>query len=219
MTPSVSEFDLPSLVKILVAEDEPMSQRMIEAQLAMDGYEVTVASDGEAALQIMNGDDPPSIAVIDWMMPKISGLELCQLIRKIPGCEASFLILLTAKDRQEDMILGLNSGADDYITKPFEFEELRARIQVGERVLSLQKNLSKRVVELERALDQVKHLEGLLPICLYCKKIRDSKNYWQQVENYIAERTSAKFSHSVCPECYDSIVKPELEEFIRTQTD
>ena len=192
---------------------------MIEAQLAMDGYEVTVASDGEAALEILKGDSPPSIAIIDWMMPGISGLELCEMIRKIPEREAMYLILLTAKDRQEDMILGLKSGADDYITKPFEFEELKARIQVGERVLQLQRNLASRVSELETALAQVRHLEGLLPICLYCKKIRNSDDYWQQVENYIAERTSAKFSHSVCPDCYDSIVKPELEDFIKTQTD
>lgn len=105
---------------------------------------------------------------------------------------------------------GLDAGADDYIIKPFNREELRARVKVGVRILDLQNNLAGRVSELERAMAGVKQLQGLLPICCYCKKIRDDQNYWQQVEGYISRHSEAQFSHGVCPDCFEKIVKPEL---------
>ena len=89
-------------------------------------------------------------------------------------------------------------------------EELRARVQVGERVVELQRRLAERVRELEAALADVKHLSGLLPICAYCKKIRNDQNYWQQVESYVAEHSEAQFSHGICPGCYETVVKTEL---------
>ena len=197
-------------MKILIAEDDPVSRRLLEARLAKWGYEVIATRDGDEAWQAMSAPDGPQLAVLDWMMPLRSGVDVCRLARENPATKHHHLILLTARDSREDIVCGLNAGADDYITKPFDVEELRARIRVGQRIVELQKNLSDRVRELESALNQVRQLQGLLPICLYCKKIRNDRNYWQQVESYIMEHTMARFSHGICPECYEKVVKPEL---------
>ncbi|MDB5390675.1 MAG: copR, partial [Planctomycetaceae bacterium] len=101
---------------------------------------------------------------------------------------------------------------DDYLTKPFNQRELQARLQVGLRTLALQKNLTDRVSELEEALSRVRQLQGLLPICCYCKKIRDDQNYWQQVDVYLSTRTDARFSHGICPQCMEAVVLKELEQ-------
>ena len=110
-----------------------------------------------------------------------------------------------AREARGDLVTGLNAGADDYVTKPFDPEELRARVQVGVRILTLQKNLAERVEELQAALSNVKQLRGLLPICSYCKRIRGDDQYWQQLEGYIAEHSDAQFSHGICPTCYATI--------------
>ena len=104
-----------------------------------------------------------------------------------------------SKLEKDNVVIGLESGANDYIRKPFDQEELHARVRVGERVLELQFKLAKRVKELEDPLSQIKTLQGLIPICSYCKKIRDDQNYWQQLESYISQHSQAVFSHGICP--------------------
>lgn len=198
-------------MRILIAEDDAVSRRVLEATLTKWGYEVVVTTDGQQALEALKQPDAPSLAVLDWMMPGLDGSEVCRRVREVAGNRLLYVLLLTAKDRKEDIVEGLTAGADDYVVKPFDRAELKARLNVGERILQLQAELAARVKELELALSKVNLLQGLLPICCYCKKIRDDQNYWQQIEGYINERTGSEFSHSVCPDCYQRVVLPELE--------
>ena len=199
-------------MRILIAEDDAVSRHLLEATLTKWGYEVISATDGLQALGVMSQPDAPSLAVLDWMMPGLDGAEVCRRARSLGTDRLLYIILLTAKGRKEDIVQGLTAGADDYIIKPFDRSELKARINVGERILRLQAELAARVKELELALANVKLLQGLLPICCYCKKIRNDQNYWQQVDTYIADHSEAQFTHGICPECRDKIVKPELEQ-------
>lgn len=199
--------------RVLIAEDDPTSRRLLQVTLEKWGFRVEVCCDGHEAWQALQCDEAPQLAILDWMMPGIDGVEICRRLRALPQQRVCYAILLTAKDQKQDLAEGLGSGADDYIVKPFDPRELRARLQVGLRLLSLQQALAGRVLELEEALTQVKLLQGLLPICSYCKNIRDDNNYWQQIESYVAAHSEAQFSHSICPTCYERVVKPELESF------
>ena len=196
---------------ILIAEDDPLAQRVVKDELSSHGYDVLTSADGREAWQIMSRDDGPAIAVLDWMLPSIEGIDVCRMVRKERKADPIYIILLTAKGKREEIIEGLQAGADDYVTKPFDVEELFARVQVGQRILGLQHALADRVAELEASMSREKHLRGLLPMCSYCKKVRDDDNYWQQVEQYISKHSDAEFSHGVCPECYESIVKPQID--------
>lgn len=199
-------------MKVLIAEDDPLSRRLLEATLSKFGYEVVLAADGAEAWAILQSQDAPSLAILDWMMPEIDGVEICRRVRNLPTATPPYLMLLTAKGEKTDVVVGLDAGANDYLTKPFDRSELRARIKVGVHVLELQNALAGRVRELEDALSQVKQLQGLLPICSYCKKVRDEKNYWQRVEGYLSEHSQVVFSHGICPDCYTAVVQPQLDE-------
>ena len=199
-------------MSILIAEDDAVSRRLLEATLQRWKYDVIVTGDGLAALHALTGPAPPRLAILDWMMPELDGPDVCRRLRAAPSATAPYLILLTAKGDKRDIADGLDAGADDYITKPFDMSELRARLRVGERMLALQQSLANKIAELQTALDQVQKLEGLLPICSYCKRIRDDGNYWQAVETYICSHTAARFSHGICPDCMHAIVEPQLAE-------
>jgi CheY-like chemotaxis protein len=196
---------------VLIAEDEPVSRRLLEARLKKWGYDVAVASDGQQAWQMLQNEDAPRLVILDWMMPRMSGLEVCREIRGSSRLNPVYIIFVTGRDCREDIIEGLEAGANDYITKPFDHDELHVRIRVGERVLELQRLLADRVKELEAALSKVRQLQGLLPICCYCKKIRNDQDYWEKVETYITHRSDAEFSHGICPECYKTVVEREVE--------
>ncbi len=202
-------------MSILIAEDDLISRRTLEATLKKWGHQVVVAEDGAAAWRILETPDHPLLAILDWMMPGMDGPELCRRIRATEGCRGTYVILLTARTEHRDLVAGLDSGADDYMVKPFEREELRARVNVGLRVLALQKTLQARVRELEEALLRVRQLQGLLPICCYCKRIRDDDNYWQRVEEYVSAHSDAQFSHAICPECFETVVKEQMAEHQR----
>lgn len=201
-------------MRILIAEDDAVSRRLLETLLTRWGYEVVAAADGDAAWQLLQQDDAPRLAILDWMMPGMGGLEICQKVRELGRPAPIYLILLTARTGSEDVVQGLETGANDYVTKPFRREELRARVRVGVRMVELQASLAERVQELEQAMARVRQLQGLLPICSYCKRIRTDQNYWQQVESYISEHSEAVFSHSVCPECFKKFVTPQLNKLV-----
>jgi CheY-like chemotaxis protein len=189
---------------------------LLETFLSRWGFDVLAVADGEAAQEALQRQDAPQLVMLDWMMPGRSGIDVCRWIRARPRPVPTYVIFLTSRGSSEDVVEGLEAGADDYICKPFNSEELRARIRNGARLLDLQSKLHDRVQQLEEALASVKQLQGLLPICSYCKKIRNDDNYWQQVENYISEHSGATFSHSICPSCYERQVKPQMEKRQRT---
>lgn len=189
--------------RILIAEDEPVSRRLLERSLEQWGYSPVVCVNGAEAWATLQQPDAPRVAVLDWMMPDMDGLEVCRAVRAADFPIQPYLILLTARASREDVICGLQAGADDYLTKPVDRGELEVRLQVAARVVSLQARLAERVVELETALRKVRQLQGLLPICSYCKRIRDDQNYWSQVETYLAEHSEVQFSHGICPNCLE----------------
>ncbi len=185
---------------------------MLETTLSKWGYTTIVARDGELALHALQKDDAPQLVILDWMMPNMDGIELCKKLRENPEKQSTYIILLTAKSDKKDVVMGLDMGADDYITKPFDRNELRARVRVGARIIELQQSLADRIAQLEDALANVKQLQGILPICSHCKKVRDDQNYWQQVEAYISTHTDAQFSHGICPDCFEQITKTQIDE-------
>ena len=128
-------------MKILIAEDDPVSRRLLEAFLSKWGYDVVVTCDGREAWEVLNEADAPSLVVSDWMMPKVDGLELCRKIREMQRSSYTYFIILTAKERKEDVIQGLEAGADDFLIKPFHQEELKYRVQIGKRIIELEQRI------------------------------------------------------------------------------
>ena len=201
-------------MRILVAEDDPVTRKLLETTLGRLGWDVITAADGTEAwriLETLEGKAAPELLLLDWMMPGFDGIEICRKVRSTPRFELMYIILLTSRTEKEDLAMGFISGANDYITKPFHPVELESRVRVGQRMVKLQTSLAGRIKELEDALSEVKRLQGLLPICSYCKKVRNEANYWQQVESYLASHTEVQLTHGVCPDCYDRMMK-ELDE-------
>ncbi len=197
---------------ILVVEDTELTLKIIKRYLVSWGYDVVHASNGDQAWELLQ-ENRFRMVLLDWMMPGMDGITICRKLRE-RGSEAFiYIIMLTSKDRKEDIVAGLETGADDYVTKPFDPDVLHSRIKVGWRIVELEHNLAERIKELQGSLDQVKRLQGLLPICCYCKKIRRDSDYWEQVDKYISEHSEAEFSHGICPECYKKYVEPELERY------
>jgi DNA-binding response OmpR family regulator len=183
-------------MRILAVEDDPVSRRILTATLERLGHAVTVAQDGQEAWAAL-ATAPAEVVITDWMMPRMDGIELSRRIRARDGERYTYIIMLTALRGRTSYLDGMAAGADDFLTKPFDKDELQARLRVAERLLGLQR--------------EVKQLEGLLPICTYCKRIRDEADAWSQVEEYVGRRTEAQFSHGICPECYERRLKPQLE--------
>ncbi len=200
-------------MKILIAEDDAVSRRMLERIVAECGHDIRSAADGMEAWRILQSEDSFKMLLLDWMMPGIDGTEICRRVRRDEKRVQPYIILVTAKIGKTDLIAGLDSGANDYVAKPYDVRELRARINVGRRVLELQEALAGRVRQLEDALAHVKTLQGILPICMHCHKIRSDADAWERIEKYISEHSDAKFSHGICPECmrnyYPDVPMPE----------
>ena len=198
-------------IRVLIADDEPNQLELLSYNLSQSEFEVIRANDGQQALEMIE-DHRPDLVILDWMMPGHDGTWLCEHIRQRDDGTSFYILLLTAKMQKEDIVEGLGSGADDYVTKPFHRDELHARVQTGIRIIDLQSSLATRIEDLERALTEIKQLKGMLPICAYCKRIREGDDYWQQVEEYLASHSDAQLSHAVCPDCYANVVRRQLEE-------
>lgn len=198
MRAGTSELTYCSRVKILAVEDDPVSRAVLRQALRRLGHEVVESDDGAKAWDVLRAE-PVRVIVSDWIMPRSDGLDLCRRIRARTGAEYIYFILLTSRDATSDnQTEAADAGVDDFLTKPLDVADLWTRLRVAERIL--------------RYTTQVRQLEEMLPICSYCKKIRDDQNYWQQLEGYISDRTGSDFSHSVCPDCYNRIIVPQLEQ-------
>ncbi len=194
-------------MKLLIAEDDSMMQKLLDAAVKSEGFDTILCSNGAQALAELSKEDSPDLVLCDWLMPEINGIDVIKRLRENDKTKNKYVIMLTSRSDKEDIVSGLDAGADDYLIKPFNKAELGARIRVGVRVLNLQKSLAERVIELEKALAEIKQLKGLIPICSYCKKIRNDDNYWEKIEKYLAERSDVQFSHGICPDCMKKLEK------------
>ncbi len=147
-------------MKILIADDSIVSRHLLEATLRKWGYEVVVACDGEEALTLLQRDDAPALAILDWMMPGMTGLEVCRRVRQRAREPYTYILLLTSKSQKEDLIEGMEAGADDYITKPFDQHELQVRLRAGTRLVDLQAELlsAREALREQATKDSLTHL-------------------------------------------------------------
>jgi DNA-binding response OmpR family regulator len=173
-------------MKILVAEDDSVSCSVLATRLRKLGHVVSTAENGKEAW-FTYARMRPRLVITDWMMPEVDGLELTRRIRAEQRPRYTYIIMLTAMGGKEGYLEGMQAGADDFLTKPVDADTLNARLRVAERLLGLQ--------------EQVTQMEDLLPICAYCKRIRDGREEWQNLEQYVGERTEASFQSELCPDC------------------
>ncbi|MBP1657982.1 MAG: response regulator receiver protein [Bacteroidetes bacterium] len=173
-------------MKVLIAEDDPVSSYVLAARIRKMGHEVLVTENGRQAWDAY-ARHRPRLVITDWMMPEMNGIELTRRIRGADSTLYTYIILLTALSGRDHFLEGMEAGADDFVPKPLEANELRLRLGVAERILNLQHELNQ--------------LEGLLPICSYCKRIRDEGNHWHSLEGFVGGKTDASFSPTLCPDC------------------
>jgi len=185
-------------MKILIAEDCQFSRKLLAAILEKMGHVVVSAGDGLEAWRAYS-EAPAPLIISDWTMPRSDGLRLCETVRRADRLPYTYFIMLTEHGGKQNYLKAIEAGVDDFIVKPLDSDELAARIHVAQRILGLH--------------DRVRTLEKFLPICMYCKKIRDADNTWQDIERHIAKRTETRFSHGICPECNETIVEPQLREY------
>jgi phosphoserine phosphatase RsbU/P len=190
-------------MKILIAEDDDPSRLVLIERLKKLGHDVVSAGNGRQAWEAFQ-TSPPDVVITDWMMPVMDGLELTRKIREDLRPGYTYIIILTALDAKVGYFEGMSAGADDFVTKPCEIVDLNMRLRVAERILSLQ--------------NEVEQLQGLLSICPKCKRIRDDHGEWHSIESFLTEKTDAHLSHGICPGCYATIVKPEMEELKKLKT-
>lgn len=188
-------------MKILIAEDEYTTRLMVQVCLENWGYSIESVEDGKKAWDIINQNNPPQIAVLDWEMPGISGIDLCRKIKSLDRSSPIHVILLTARDSKNDISQGFEAGADDYITKPFNDDELGARIRVAERIVTIQSSLNSSLEELREALDMVQSFEEPVAVCSTCQKIGAFDGSWRTPEKLLEYPVDPRFIQLDCPSC------------------
>ncbi len=186
--------------KIVIADDDTVTRKLIENILTVDEYNVKTAGDGRQALQLIR-ENLPDLALLDVMMPGLTGYEVCRQMKTEPSTADIPVIFLTSKMELEDITEGFEAGAVDYVSKPPRPLELLARVRTHVELKKTRDSLQEHVRRLKESIEEIKTLSGMLPICANCKNIRDDQGYWQNVESYIADRSDAVFSHGMCPDC------------------
>ena len=183
-------------MKVLIAEDDIIASRVLEAALLKLSHEPLLVEDGEHAWKVLQ-TEPVRAVISDWQMPRLDGLELCRRVRAREGEYIYFILLTQMAATEKNLKEATEAGVDDFLGKPIDSGQLWMRLRVAERILGF--------------TTEVQQLESFLPICGYCKKVRDDGNYWQQIEQYFKKRTGTNFSHGVCPDCMEKMVKPQLD--------
>lgn len=190
----------PGNQKILVVDDNAANIDVMLQFLEPLGYELAIAASGEKALRVAD-HFRPDLVLLDVMMPEMDGYETCRRLKAPPLSLKAPVIFVTAKKETEDIVRGFNCGGVDYVSKPFRQEEVASRIETHLRLRHMITVQAELIAELRRAHGEIKTLSGLLPICSYCKKIRDDSGYWHQIEVYIDRHSDAQFSHGLCEAC------------------
>ena len=191
--------------KILIVDDEPVNIQLMMAALK-DEYDILTALNGHDAINQLE-EHMPDLILLDVMMPDITGFDVCKIIKADERFANIPVIFLTALDSQAGELQGLELGGIDYLIKPIRYAQLKLRVRNHIALKEQRDLLVQQKKELEAALAQVKQLEGIIPICTYCKKIRDDQKSWHQLEKYISEHSEAVFSHGACPDCFEEQMK------------
>jgi sigma-B regulation protein RsbU (phosphoserine phosphatase) len=199
---------------VLIAEDDPVSRRILQDAVSGAGHEVTLVGDGREAWRRIEAEHF-DLVISDWVMPEMDGLELCRRLRARADAPFCHVMLLTSRNSTEDIVTGIMAGANDFVTKPFDRAVLIARLHAAERVIDLERSLAARVTQLEEALHEVATLRRLLPICTYCKSIRNDEQAWNDIEEYFHKHAQTDFTHSICPTCYEGRIRPMLDDLKR----
>jgi PleD family two-component response regulator len=183
-------------MKIIIAEDDPVSLARVTALLLSLGHDPVACENGREAWETFDRE-PSRLIISDWMMPEMDGLEFCKKVREREKTEYTFFILVTGEHTTDkDYDHAIRAGVDDFMLKPLDRGIIWRRLRVAERIL--------------KYTTEIRQLKTLIPICMYCKKIRDDSDYWEQMENYIHEHTGSDFSHGICPECYEKYMALEF---------
>lgn len=200
MNPSIPDAKTPLAGDILIVDDTPVNLQLLSNMLTKQSYKVRLAPNSDLAL--MNAQAmPPDLILLDIKMPGLSGYEVCEQLKADPRTRDIPVIFISALDQTEDKVKAFRVGGVDYVTKPFQVEEVLARVRTHLKLRELQQQLAERVRTLEEAMAQIRTLRGLLPICANCKNVRDDQGYWHSVEVYVRDHSEADFSHGICPDC------------------
>jgi phosphoserine phosphatase RsbU/P len=183
-------------MRILLIEDDPVSRGFLETALVAQGHNVSAAEDGETGWAMFLADRY-EVIIVDWNLPGIQGTEICSRVRNRHAHAYTYFILITAFTEPGRLNEAMDAGVDDFLSKPLDLNLLGLRLRAAKRILDFHR--------------QIGTLQELLPICMYCKKIRNDKQYWESVETFFSAQTGADFSHALCPDCYTEKVKPQFD--------
>lgn len=182
-----------TLLDIIIAEDEPITRRRLTVMLETIGHKVRAFTNGREAWEAFDLE-PSRVVISDWLMPEMDGIDFCSRIRAREKTEYTYFILVTGAQTDEaDCEAASQAGTDDFLSKPLTSMALWHRLRVAKRILGFTKEIGQ--------------LKDLIPICMYCRQIREDNDFWSNIEEYIQAHTASRFSHGVCPQCYDKMMR------------